>query len=126
MACVEDSTPKLGLLGSSCEHEFSRLCVCHKSSLCSAASWFSTAQSWLCRYALDGWGSFKACLRRDWILMKRNYFLYTFKTMQVCAGRLALHAVVLFSFAAAQVSDFGPCKELCHGRTWVVVISCGS
>eukprot|EP00878_Enallax_costatus_P011267 GHUV01011764.1.p1 GENE.GHUV01011764.1~~GHUV01011764.1.p1 ORF type:complete len:605 (+),score=193.45 GHUV01011764.1:122-1936(+) len=37
------------------------------------------------KYALDGFGSFKACLRRDWTLMKRNYFLYTFKTVQVCA-----------------------------------------
>lgn len=29
------------------------------------------------RYALSGWGNFKACLRRDKILMSRNSFLYT-------------------------------------------------
>ena len=28
-------------------------------------------------------GSFKALMRRDWILMQRNYFLYAFKTAQV-------------------------------------------
>jgi hypothetical protein len=41
--------------------------------------------AWLrcCRYALDGLGSFKALMRRDWILMQRNWFLYAFKTLQV-------------------------------------------
>ncbi|KAF6262511.1 ATP-binding cassette transporter [Scenedesmus sp. NREL 46B-D3] len=34
------------------------------------------------KYALSGSGSWKACLRRDWILMKRNSFLYIFKSAQ--------------------------------------------
>lgn len=29
------------------------------------------------KYALGPWGNFKALLRRDFTLMKRNYFLYT-------------------------------------------------
>ncbi|KAF6261001.1 ATP-binding cassette transporter [Scenedesmus sp. NREL 46B-D3] len=35
------------------------------------------------KYALGGLGSFKALMRRDWILMQRNWFLYAFKTAQV-------------------------------------------
>lgn len=35
------------------------------------------------RYALSGYASFKALLRRDWTLMQRNSFIYIFKTMQV-------------------------------------------
>lgn len=29
------------------------------------------------QYALGPWGNFKALLRRDWTLMRRNKFLYT-------------------------------------------------
>lgn len=29
------------------------------------------------KYALGKWGNFKALLRRDLTLMKRNYFMYT-------------------------------------------------
>jgi hypothetical protein len=29
------------------------------------------------QYALGAWGNFKALLRRDWTLMRRNKFLYT-------------------------------------------------
>eukprot|EP00879_Flechtneria_rotunda_P006755 GHRR01007099.1.p1 GENE.GHRR01007099.1~~GHRR01007099.1.p1 ORF type:complete len:1177 (+),score=387.98 GHRR01007099.1:1343-4873(+) len=46
------------------------------------------------KYALSGWGSFKACLRRDWTLMTRNWFLYTFKSLQVLV--LAVVAGTLF------------------------------
>uniref|UniRef100_A0A383WGZ5 ABC transporter domain-containing protein n=1 Tax=Tetradesmus obliquus TaxID=3088 RepID=A0A383WGZ5_TETOB len=35
------------------------------------------------RYALSGMALFKASLRRDWTLVKRNSFLYIFKTCQV-------------------------------------------
>ncbi|KAK9861391.1 hypothetical protein WJX84_002559, partial [Apatococcus fuscideae] len=35
------------------------------------------------RYALSPWAAFKACLRREWILMQRHAFLYVFRTAQV-------------------------------------------
>jgi hypothetical protein len=38
------------------------------------------------RYALSGASLFKASLRRDWTLVKRNSFLYIFKTCQVRLG----------------------------------------
>ena len=37
----------------------------------------------LWRYALSPWAAFKACLRREWILMQRHAFLYVFRTAQV-------------------------------------------
>lgn len=56
-----------------------------EAALCPAdKTWFST---WLkpallhvltcLQYALGPWGNFKALLRRDWTLMRRNKFLYT-------------------------------------------------
>lgn len=58
----------------------------HTPALCK--QWWLILR-WCCtavRYALSGWGSFKACLRRDWTLMQRNWFVYTFKTLQVGKG----------------------------------------
>lgn len=34
-------------------------------------------------YSLSKWELFKACSRREFLLMKRNSFLYVFKTLQV-------------------------------------------
>lgn len=34
-------------------------------------------------YSLKKWELFKACLAREWLLMKRNSFIYVFKTGQV-------------------------------------------
>lgn len=34
-------------------------------------------------YSLRKWELFKACLAREWLLMKRNSFIYVFKTGQV-------------------------------------------
>ncbi|KAJ7553408.1 hypothetical protein O6H91_06G097000 [Diphasiastrum complanatum] len=35
------------------------------------------------KYALGSWELFKACFAREWILIKRNYFIYVFKTAQL-------------------------------------------
>lgn len=34
-------------------------------------------------YALSNWELFKACIGREWLLIKRNKFLYVFRTCQV-------------------------------------------
>lgn len=34
-------------------------------------------------YSLPKWELFKACMSRELLLMKRNYFVYVFKTSQV-------------------------------------------
>ena len=34
-------------------------------------------------YSLTKWELFKACTRREFLLMKRNYFIYVFKSTQV-------------------------------------------
>ena len=36
------------------------------------------------RYALSGWKSTKACMRREVILVKRHSFVYLFRIAQVC------------------------------------------
>ncbi|XP_014622990.1 pleiotropic drug resistance protein 2 isoform X2 [Glycine max] len=35
------------------------------------------------KYGLSKWELFKACFSREWLLMKRNYFVYIFKTCQI-------------------------------------------
>ena len=40
------------------------------------------------RFALSWWEGFKACLRREVILMQRNSFLYAFRL-----GQVGLHAL---------------------------------
>ncbi|XP_031499770.1 pleiotropic drug resistance protein 2-like isoform X2 [Nymphaea colorata] len=35
------------------------------------------------KYGLSNWDLFKACFSREWLLMKRNSFLYIFKTTQI-------------------------------------------
>ncbi|CAN6452416.1 unnamed protein product [Victoria cruziana] len=35
------------------------------------------------KYGLSSWDLFKACFSREWLLMKRNSFLYIFKTTQI-------------------------------------------
>ncbi|KAJ4705159.1 Pleiotropic drug resistance ABC transporter [Melia azedarach] len=34
-------------------------------------------------YGISNWDLFKACFEREWLLMKRNSFLYIFKTVQI-------------------------------------------
>lgn len=35
------------------------------------------------KYGISNWELFKACLDREWLLMKRNSFVYIFKTVQI-------------------------------------------
>ncbi|TKY53483.1 Pleiotropic drug resistance protein 2 [Spatholobus suberectus] len=35
------------------------------------------------KYGISKWELFKACFSREWLLMKRNYFIYIFKTSQI-------------------------------------------
>lgn len=35
------------------------------------------------KYGISNWGLFKACFSREWLLMKRNAFVYIFKTTQI-------------------------------------------
>ncbi|KAK1576693.1 hypothetical protein Q3G72_015814 [Acer saccharum] len=55
---------------------------CHKKSLS-----FSI-------YSLSKWDLFKACLAREWLLMKRNSFLHVFKSAQLVA--IALITMTVF------------------------------
>lgn len=36
-----------------------------------------------CRYALSNYNVFKACMRREYIIMKRNSLVFTFRIAQV-------------------------------------------
>lgn len=54
-------------------------------------------------YSLSRWTLFRACMSREFLLMKRNAFMYVFKTAQVsqtyflilplfkCTGNISLH-----------------------------------
>ncbi|BAT96302.1 hypothetical protein LR48_Vigan02g040700 [Vigna angularis] len=46
------------------------------------------------KYGISKWELFKACFSREWLLMKRNYFLYIFKTFQITI--MALIAMSVF------------------------------
>ncbi|XP_019059159.1 PREDICTED: ABC transporter G family member 39-like isoform X2 [Tarenaya hassleriana] len=35
------------------------------------------------KYGISNWDLFKACFAREWLLMKRNSFVYVFKTVQI-------------------------------------------
>ena len=44
------------------------------------------------KYGISNWKLFKACFSREWLLMKRNSFVYIFKTFQI-----TVMAVIAFS-----------------------------
>lgn len=46
------------------------------------------------KYGISNWELFKACFAREWLLMKRNSFLYIFKTTQITI--MALIAMTVF------------------------------
>ncbi|KAK7279020.1 hypothetical protein RJT34_24062 [Clitoria ternatea] len=46
------------------------------------------------KYGISKWELFKACFSREWLLMKRNYFVYVFKTFQITI--LALITMTVF------------------------------
>lgn len=41
-------------------------------------------------YSLRKWELFKACLAREWLLMKRNSFVHVFKSAQVIVATVCL------------------------------------
>jgi len=47
------------------------------------------------KYSLPKWELFKVCSTREFLLMKRNYFIYVFKSVLVCCLRFTK---VLFTF----------------------------
>ncbi|WVY95934.1 hypothetical protein V8G54_028085 [Vigna mungo] len=87
------------------------------------------------QHGISKWELFKACFSREWLLMKRNYFLYIFKTFQItmmaliamffrqllaffCVNQMALS---LFRFIAA----VGRTKVVAHilGSITILVVS---
>ncbi|KAL8505055.1 hypothetical protein ACS0TY_016314 [Phlomoides rotata] len=44
------------------------------------------------KYGLSNWELFRACFSREWLLIKRNSFIYTFKTVQI-----TIMAILTFS-----------------------------
>ncbi|KAK9156690.1 hypothetical protein Scep_003264 [Stephania cephalantha] len=46
------------------------------------------------KYGISNWELFKACLSREWLLMKRNSFVYIFKTVQITI--LSIIAMTVF------------------------------
>ncbi|TYI07196.1 hypothetical protein ES332_A10G210600v1, partial [Gossypium tomentosum] len=55
------------------------------------------------RYSLSKWELFKACLRREFLLMKRNSFLYVFKTLQLLMGASMTMTVFLRTRMAVDI-----------------------
>lgn len=64
---------KASYLGKEMEEELSKP---YDKSQCHNALSFS-------KYSLSKWELFKACMARELLLMKRNSFVYVFKTAQV-------------------------------------------
>lgn len=47
------------------------------------------------KYGISNWELFKACFAREWLLMKRNSFLYIFKTTQITIMSIIAFTVFL-------------------------------
>ncbi|KAL1224342.1 ABC transporter G family member 34 [Cardamine amara subsp. amara] len=47
------------------------------------------------KYGISNWELFKACFDREWLLMKRNSFVYVFKTVQITIMSLITMTVYL-------------------------------
>ncbi|RZC83900.1 hypothetical protein C5167_046685 [Papaver somniferum] len=60
------------------------------------------------KYGISNWELFKACFSREWLLMKRNSFIYVFKTMQITIMSLITMTVFLRTeMKHSQISDGG-------------------
>ncbi|KAK9755345.1 hypothetical protein RND81_01G018900 [Saponaria officinalis] len=60
------------------------------------------------KYGLSSWELFKACFSREWLLMKRNSFVYVFKTTQITIMSLITMTVFLrTTMAHKTVADGG-------------------
>ncbi|OVA05946.1 ABC transporter-like [Macleaya cordata] len=60
------------------------------------------------KYGISNWELFKACFAREWLLMKRNSFIYVFKTTQITVMSLITMTVFLRTeMKHGQVADGG-------------------
>lgn len=56
-------------------------------------------------YSLPKWELFRTCISREFLLMKRNYFVYLFKTFQVTFFLSADISLLLSSFKILLVNS---------------------
>ncbi|PPS12924.1 hypothetical protein GOBAR_AA07712 [Gossypium barbadense] len=56
------------------------------------------------KYGISNWELFKACFAREWLLMKRNSFVYIFKTVQITI--MSLIALTVFLRTEMPVGSF--------------------
>lgn len=63
------------------------------------------------KYGLSNWALFKACFSREWLLMKRNSFIYIFKTFQI-----TLMATITFTVFLRTEMKPGSIQE--SGKFW--------
>ncbi|XP_065870872.1 pleiotropic drug resistance protein 2-like isoform X2 [Euphorbia lathyris] len=60
------------------------------------------------KYGISNWELFKACFAREWLLMKRNSFIYIFKTTQITIMSIIAMTVFLRTeMKVGQISDGG-------------------
>ncbi|PRQ33210.1 putative xenobiotic-transporting ATPase [Rosa chinensis] len=58
------------------------------------------------KYGISNWELFKACFSREWLLMKRNSFVYIFKTTQITImAVIALTVFLRTEMKAGQIQD---------------------
>ena len=62
-------------------------------------------------YGISNWELFRACLAREWLLMKRNNFLYIFKTVQ-------LTIMSIFAFTVFFRTEMKYGEVLDAGKFW--------
>ncbi|KAL3338255.1 hypothetical protein AABB24_030415 [Solanum stoloniferum] len=63
------------------------------------------------RYGISNMELFKACFSREWLLMKRNSFLYMFKTFQIII--MAIIAFTVFSRTEMKVGQIADGNKFC-------------
>lgn len=80
----------------------------------SCSHWFCTQ----CRYALSSYNIFKACLRREYIIMKRNWIVFSFRVAQVTAAHKLpfKHHTVNY---LAMVDEFVTLADSCMAACWL-------
>ncbi|OVA03613.1 ABC transporter-like [Macleaya cordata] len=60
------------------------------------------------KYGISNWELFKACFAREWLLMKRNSFVYVFKTCQITfMSLIALTVFLRTEMKTGQIQDGG-------------------
>ncbi|XP_010244008.1 PREDICTED: pleiotropic drug resistance protein 2-like isoform X2 [Nelumbo nucifera] len=60
------------------------------------------------KYGISNWELFKACFSREWLLMKRNSFIYIFKTTQITIMSIIAFTVFLRTeMKHGQIADGG-------------------